>query len=368
MKDSFATIAGLLLALQASLGAAVSVTNSTNAASYGYIVELDPGSSFRGPLAGRDDHAEFHRLARDVAAYTVRHEFKNAEFFYGLSIDAKNNSDVAALKDLPGVKAVYPNKFHARPGPVEVSGSAASVAHIKGSSDVLSSLKMTGVDAVHELGLKGKGVKIGILDTGVDYYHPALGGGFGEGFKIAGGYDLVGDDYTGANLPVPDSDPLASCLSGGHGTHVAGIIGAQDPDGVGFGITGVAPEATLYMYRVLGCNGGVTDDVMMQGFQRAAEDGVDLISMSIGGAYIWTSGSPWIPLLDAIQKRGIGMVIAAGNDGQYGLYATSSPSYVPAAISVGSVGNTKFATLYNAADSAGNTIEYVRIVPHDPNG
>ncbi len=66
---------------------------------------------------------------------------------------------------------------------------------------------MTGVDAAHALGFKGKGVKIGILDSGVDYRHPALGGGIGAGFKIAGGHDFVGDDYTGANLPVPDNDP-----------------------------------------------------------------------------------------------------------------------------------------------------------------
>jgi hypothetical protein len=49
------------------------------------------------------------------------------------------------------------------------------------------------------------------LDTGIDYTHPALGQGFGAGFKVAGGYDLVGDAYTGANTPVPDSDPLDQC-------------------------------------------------------------------------------------------------------------------------------------------------------------
>lgn len=70
-------------------------------------------------------------------------------------------------------------------------------------------------------------MKIGILDTGTDYKHPALGGGFGPGFKVAGGYDFVGDAYTGFNTPVPDNDPLDQCA--GHGTHVAGIIGA-DPN------------------------------------------------------------------------------------------------------------------------------------------
>lgn len=57
------------------------------------------------------------------------------------------------------------------------------------------------------------------IDTGTDYKHPALGGGFGRGFKVAGGYDFVGDNYDGSNTPEPDNDPLDNCA--GHGTHVA---------------------------------------------------------------------------------------------------------------------------------------------------
>lgn len=51
---------------------------------------------------------------------------------------------------------------------------------------------MTGVDKLHEAGILGKGVKVAIIDAGIDYNHPALGGGFGPGFKVVGGYDLVG--------------------------------------------------------------------------------------------------------------------------------------------------------------------------------
>jgi len=52
---------------------------------------------------------------------------------------------------------------------------------------------MTGVDKLHAAGIRGEGVVVAVADTGVDYTHPALGGGFGAGFRIAGGYDLVGD-------------------------------------------------------------------------------------------------------------------------------------------------------------------------------
>ncbi|KAI7850465.1 hypothetical protein BDC45DRAFT_401103, partial [Circinella umbellata] len=57
---------------------------------------------------------------------------------------------------------------------------------------------MTTVDRVRvENGLTGKGIKVGILDTGIDYTHPALGGCFGNGCRVAYGYDLVGDSYGG---------------------------------------------------------------------------------------------------------------------------------------------------------------------------
>ncbi|KIM96869.1 hypothetical protein OIDMADRAFT_97136, partial [Oidiodendron maius Zn] len=109
----------------------------------------------------------------------------------------------------------------------------------------------------------GRGVKLAIIDSGVDYLHPSLGGGFGPGYKISFGYDFVGDDYTGFNDPVPGPDPLITCASGGHGTHVTGIIGISNPPNQGFGLIKIAPEATIGMYRVFGCEGDASDDVIM---------------------------------------------------------------------------------------------------------
>ncbi|KAK1656725.1 peptidase S8/S53 domain-containing protein, partial [Colletotrichum godetiae] len=334
-------------------GTAVKAKPAVNA---GFIIELEPDASINGREIREDAHSAFHRRAEGVLDYSVRHEFKNADYFYGLSINAKDSIDVDTLLALPQVKKVWPNRYYDRPEPVGSSrGSktanpsvpvgvqsiqlrdAARVVTINGTSDVLSSLKMTGADQVHAQGLTGKDIKIGFLDTGVDWRHPALGGGFGEGFKVAGGYDFVGDDFVGWNDPVPDDDPLTTCLEGGHGTHVAGILAAKDPQGVGFGISGVAPDASLYAYRVISCSGGATDDILMQGFERAASDGVDLISMSIGATTIWEDGSPYIPILSKIQSQGIGIVIAAGNEGDTGLYVSSAPAQDPSAISVGSV-------------------------------
>ncbi len=83
---------------------------------------------------------------------------------------------------------------------------------------------MTGVDKAHAAGIKGKGIKIGIIDTGVDYRHPSLGACFGPNCKVAFGYDFVGDAYDpDAKIPPVESpNPLATCVAGGHGTHVSG--------------------------------------------------------------------------------------------------------------------------------------------------
>ena len=84
--------------------------------------------------------------------------------------------------------------------------------------------------------VKGSGITVAVIDTGVDYTHPDLGGGFGAGYKVVGGYDFFNND---AN-PIDDN---------GHGTHVAGIIAANG------GSYGVAPEASILAYKVLGADG-----------------------------------------------------------------------------------------------------------------
>ena len=119
------------------------------------------------------------------------------------------------------------------------------------------------------------------------------------------------------------------------------------------------------MYRIFGCVGGATDDIMMQGLEMAAEGGADVISMSVGYATIWETASPYKSLLDGIRDQGIGLVIAAGNDGEGGPYWGSEPAVEPAVIAVGSIDNTKFVTAYRATDSDGESIEYAKVLPLD---
>jgi subtilisin family serine protease len=230
---------------------------------------------------------------------------------------------------------------------------------------------MGGVDKLHQLGIKGKGIKIGIVDTGVDYRHPALGAGFGPGFKIAGGWAFVADNGT----TISDPDPLTTCYGGGHGTHVAGLIGMEPVSGQ-FNIMGVAPEATIYAYKALDCNGQGGTDNIAAAMLKAQEDGVNIVSMSIGtGPQSFVNATdPLADISNKLAAAGIAVIVAAANDGSRGknagnLYTDEQPSSIPGNIAIGATAIKEFPLVYSAVDSLGSTIKYASIFPLDfPNG
>ncbi|KAI9595652.1 peptidase S8/S53 domain-containing protein [Syncephalis fuscata] len=197
----------------------------------------------------------------------------------------------------------------------------------------------------------GYGYKIGIIDSGVDYLHPDLGGCFGAGCKIAYGYDFVGDNYTGLNQPQPDADPMDEC--NGHGTHVAGIIGASSSLA-----PGIAPAATIGAYRVFGCKGSVAIGVLTSAMKRAATDGMDIINISIGTGRFF-NGYDDAKLAQELVSNGIVIVASAGNDGNLHMTAVSSPSVAPDVISVASVDPTKVAAYYFTINGATDRSYYL---------
>ena len=167
----------------------------------------------------------------------------------------------------------------------------------------------------------GKGVVVAILDTGVDYTHPDLGGCKGFGCKVKGGYDFVNDDW----------DPMDN---DGHGTMVAGIIAANGA------LKGVAPDAELLVYKVLepsesGPASGDTSDVIA-GIDEAIKDGADIICMSLGGELGVTDDALESAVSRAVDA-GVIVVAAAGNDGPY-IGTIYSPASYENVIAVGSVG------------------------------
>ncbi|TQV99640.1 subtilisin [Cordyceps javanica] len=244
------------------------------------------------------------------------------EHFKGASIQV-NDSQVATNATYalyrsrsPAAKNVWPVYVYDRP---ILDATEVTPSGLNARDDTYSPHVMMQVDQLRAQGFDGKGVKLAVIDSGVDYKHPALGGCFGPGCRVSFGYDLVGDDYNGGNKPQPDSDPM-DC--GSHGTHVSGIVTAE-PNAAGF--TGVAPGVTFGMYRVFGCSGGTGTDVLMAAAARAAEDGAQIISCSVGGAYGWSDDGFSHLLSKLAREKGITPVVAAGNDGSRGaLYSSGS--------------------------------------------
>ena len=124
-------------------------------------------------------------------------------------------------------------------------------------------------DLAHLSGNKGAGIKIAVIDTGIDYLHEDLDDNF------AGGINFV-QTYIGQ---LPDNNTMDE-TSNSHGTHVAGIIAAEDN---GFGVIGVAPEASLYAVRVLDGGGFGLVSWIISGIEWAVNNGMDIINISIQG-------------------------------------------------------------------------------------
>ncbi|KAJ7254122.1 subtilisin-like protease [Mycena rebaudengoi] len=272
----------------------------------------------------------YNSLRERQIGFNVHKEYDSPGLFVGAALELTNAKDVANILGTAGVVAIHPIKTYGRPNPV-----LSKPVHVgdEGLPDSQSTHVQTGVDKLHAKGITGKGVKIAILDTGIDYTHPDLGAGFGKGFKVAGGFDLVGDDYIGSNEPYRTTILWINAL----GTHVAGIIGANP--GNAFNLSGVAYGSTILAYRIFGCLGQVSDDVIIDALLRAVKDGADVLNLSLGGPNGWTESASSV-VASRIAATGKIVAIAASNEGTSGSWFTSSPGNGISVISVGSSDNT----------------------------
>ncbi|KAI9598607.1 peptidase S8/S53 domain-containing protein [Syncephalis fuscata] len=193
---------------------------------------------------------------------------------------------------------------------------------------------MTGVETLHsKYNLEGQGIKVGVIDSGIDYMHPALGGCFGTNCRVAYGWDFVGDDYNDKNKPVEDADPR-DCM--GHGTHVAGIIGARDKSFVG-----VAPSVTFGAYRVFGCDSRADDDIIVRAMELAYIQNMDVINLSLGGDGNWPQSFDTV-VAEWLTRKGLIVVAAMGNSATNGIWEASSPGVAPSVFSVAALDNVKY--------------------------
>ncbi|MFJ3195589.1 S8 family peptidase [Streptomyces griseoviridis] len=219
--------------------------------------------------------------------------------------------------------------------------TASGIAHIwldgvrKASLD--KSVPQIGAPTAWASGYDGKGVKIAVLDTGVDATHP----------------DLKGQVTAAKNF----STSTSVTDKYGHGTHVASIAAGTGAKSGGK-FKGVAPGAQLLNGKVLSDDGYGDDSGIIAGMEWAAEQGADVINLSLGG-----SDSPGIDPLEAevnklSEQKGILFAIAAGNEGEYGDATVGSPGSAAAALTVGAVDDKdKLAPFSSRGPTADGTIK-----------
>ncbi|KAL0931115.1 serine endopeptidase [Colletotrichum truncatum] len=313
----FLSLTGSSTALQRRQDGAIRDDESSKAVKSRFIFEFAPDVNSK---------TNTDKLEAQLAGSKV-HKVFDTGIFKGASIDTEDDVDVLkAAGQLSGVINVWPALQVKLSEPS--SDSLPQLSNLESVGDY-SVHHMTGVDKLHEAGILGKGAVIAIVDTGIDYKHPALGGGFGPGFKVAGGRDFVGNgNWPQQGEKEPDDDPMDQK---GHGTHVAGIAAGNR----GW-FKGVAPEATILAYKVFSNSGLTDEEVLIEAFIQAFEDGADVITASIGWEYNW-SNSAWAMVASRLVEQGVVCTIATGNDGRVGPFYSSSGSsgkYVTAVASV----------------------------------
>jgi minor extracellular serine protease Vpr len=304
-------------------------------------------AAIRSQLKGKQD-----RLAGAIAGLggTVTSQFQDAYNGVGAQVPM---SAIATLNSLPDVEAVFPSRL------VSLD-NVAGVQYIGANT------------AWADLGFTGTGVKVAIIDTGIDYYHANFGGTDGKNkfaadngltisagtfptAKVVGGTDFVGDAYDASSanpakrVAHPDPDPL-DC--NGHGSHTAGTAAGSGVLSNGNTFAGPydattytantftvgpgsAPQASIYAYRVFGCEGSATDEVIVAALNQALLDTVDVVNMSLGSVF-GRDDAPDSVASNTLATNGIVVVASAGNSGPGG-YVTGSPAAATQALSVAAI-------------------------------
>ncbi|MBK6769016.1 MAG: S8 family peptidase [Ardenticatenales bacterium] len=205
-------------------------------------------------------------------------------------------SMIAALTDDPAVEMIWPDL------PVHTWADTR--------------VPLIGVPRVVDAGFGGQGVRIGIVDTGIDRDHPDFEG------RIAAWRDLIDENADAAHDP------------NGHGTHVAGIAAGSGAAGGGR-YKGVAPQAMLVIARALDAEGGGRTSTVMAGIEWAIDNGAQVVNISLGGPPYPADGTDALSVLcNAAVEAGIVVCVAAGNMGPAG-HTIGAPSAARRVITVG---------------------------------
>jgi subtilisin family serine protease len=234
-------------------------------------------------------------------------------------IESNDALSLQALKSNPAVELVEEEFFHPAPPHVSTFSDSEILRRKKPSDPSVSNPTMNmpwGIGAVKApqawSTTKGAGARVMVLDTGIDTGHPAVASRFEQGQNFTGG----------AATDVTDDV--------GHGTHVSGTIAADGQNG---GLVGVAPEAKILMGKVC-TDKGCSNIAIASGLNWAAQQQVDVVNMSLGGAILSPAEAQ---ALQKVESAGVMVVAASGNDGKA---TVSFPAASPTVLAVGAVDST----------------------------
>ncbi len=200
------------------------------------------------------------------------------------------------------------------------------------------SVPFIGTDIPRMDGIDGEGIKIAVIDTGVDYNHPDLLG-WGPDGKVIGGYNFIDE-----GKPPLDTN--------GHGTQVAGVIASDGQ------VKGVAPKAKILAYKVSENGEGVSSDLIIQAIEKAIEDDADIINISLG---VNKTNSKIDRAVNLALDKEIFVVTAAGNDGPR-LQTIGSPGRNYGSVTVGATYNNLTSSLVATLEVNGKPFTVIPMV------
>lgn len=305
------------------------------------IVEMTETSIVEAKHAGKSQTkaslAKERKKVKDAVKQAAKSSKVNREYDYvfsGFSVELKAN-EIPALLSVPGVKAVYPDVEY-----TITEDTDETISQEEFSPQMADSAPFIGANDAWEAGYTGKGITVAVIDTGADYTHPDLNHAFGD-YK---GWDFVDNDNDPQETPA--NDPRGAKTD--HGTHVSGTVAANG------GIKGVAPEATLLAYRVLGPGGSGTSENVIAGIEKAVQDGADVMNLSLGNSLNDPDYATSIAL-DWAMAEGVVAVTSNGNAGPAN-WTVGSPGTSRDAISVGATQLPY--NVYNASISTTDGVTY----------
>ncbi|WP_338471042.1 S8 family serine peptidase [Niallia sp. XMNu-256] len=245
---------------------------------------------------------ELKAMIKKYPDIEIRHFFQHA--LNGFSAKGPTQSLEKLAEDIPMTKLSPVNQYKV----MDLFQQGDNV-------EIIGAERVRGLFDSQHRRLTGKGVKIGVIDTGIDYEHEDLRRNYG------GGRDMV--DADGDPMETKGTEGLGTF----HGTHVAGIIAANGR------MVGVAPDATIIAYRALGPGGMGTTEQVVAAIEQAIKDKVDVLNLSLGNSV----NGPDLPLSVALNNavdHGIVAVTSSGNSGP-NMWTVGSPGTASKAISVG---------------------------------